>query len=95
MMINLITLPVVLLMGIILGSFYFGGLWLTVRQIPKSKHPVILTLLSLVGRMLVFFWLISKLTPFIYPLTLLIFMIAFLGMRNFLITKVKLSVAIF
>jgi F1F0 ATPase subunit 2 len=41
------------LIGMFLGLFYFGGLWLTVRQLPTTQSPVILTLGSLVVRMAV------------------------------------------
>jgi F1F0 ATPase subunit 2 len=28
-----------LLFGALLGLFFFGGLWLTVRALPRLKHP--------------------------------------------------------
>ena len=34
-----------------IGAFYFGGLWWTVRRLPKEAHPARLTLLSLLVRM--------------------------------------------
>ncbi len=36
--------------GIGLGIFYFGGLWLTLKQLPYSQQPVLLTLGSFFGR---------------------------------------------
>ena len=33
-----------------LGALYFWGLWLTVRNLPDSRNPVVLTLASLIGR---------------------------------------------
>lgn len=36
--------------GMGLGLFYFGGLWLTVRQLPTRRHPVPLFLGSFVAR---------------------------------------------
>jgi F1F0 ATPase subunit 2 len=36
--------------GLGLGLFYFGGLWLTVRQLLTSRHPVPLLLVSFAGR---------------------------------------------
>jgi F1F0 ATPase subunit 2 len=33
-----------LVAGIMLGILYFGGLWLTVKNLPASKNPYILTL---------------------------------------------------
>ena len=37
--------------GLLLGFFYFGGLWLTVRHLPRSRRPVLLTLGSYGGRL--------------------------------------------
>lgn len=36
--------------GIGLGIFYFGGLWLTLKQLPYTRQPVLLTLGSFFGR---------------------------------------------
>lgn len=37
--------------GFGLGVFYFGGLWWTVRRIPAVRHPALLSLGSLFGRL--------------------------------------------
>jgi F1F0 ATPase subunit 2 len=37
--------------GIGLGIFYFGGLWLTVRQLPTARWPAFLSLFSFFGRL--------------------------------------------
>jgi F1F0 ATPase subunit 2 len=37
--------------GIGLGLFYFGGLWLTVRQLSTARRPAFLSLLSFFGRL--------------------------------------------
>ncbi len=47
---ELFPIALALLAGIGLGLFYFGVLWLTVRQIPNSSNPAILTLGSFFGR---------------------------------------------
>ena len=39
--------------GIGLGLVYFGALWLTVRRVPGSRHPVGLVFGSLLGRLAV------------------------------------------
>ena len=39
-----------LLAGFILGIVFFGGLWITVRRLPNSPHPAMLTLASFWGR---------------------------------------------
>jgi len=36
----------VLLAGFGLGFLFFGGLWLTVRALPASRHPTLLVLAS-------------------------------------------------
>ncbi len=36
--------------GAILGAFFFGGLWLTVRHLPNSRHPALLFLGSVLIR---------------------------------------------
>lgn len=32
--------------GIVIGIFFYGGLWLTVRALITSRHPVLLSLAS-------------------------------------------------
>ena len=39
--------------GVVLGIFYFGSLWITVRQLPTTAYPVRLFIGSFVGRMVV------------------------------------------
>jgi F1F0 ATPase subunit 2 len=39
--------------GIILGIFYFGSLWITVRQLPTTAYPVRLFIGSWLGRMVI------------------------------------------
>ena len=39
-----------LVAGILLGIFYFGGLWLTTLRLPGSRHPALLTFVSFIGR---------------------------------------------
>ena len=36
--------------GLGLGLIFFGGLWLTVRWLPKARWPALLFLASLLGR---------------------------------------------
>jgi F1F0 ATPase subunit 2 len=40
-------------MGALLGVFYFGGLWLTIKRLPHSQQPTILSLGSFFARSLV------------------------------------------
>jgi len=43
-------LAVALLAGLGLGMLFFGGLWLTVRALPRSRYPAALMLGSFWGR---------------------------------------------
>jgi len=43
---------VILLAGAALGVVFFGGLWLTVRALPHSRHATLLALASYWGRTL-------------------------------------------
>jgi F1F0 ATPase subunit 2 len=64
------------LWGMLLGLFYFGGLWLTVRRIPVVKSPKRVLLLSFVARITaaVFcFWLILRQDPATFGVTVLFF----------------------
>lgn len=42
-----------ILTGAILGFFYFGGLWLGLRNIGKVTHPYLLIIISFVIRIIV------------------------------------------
>ena len=37
--------------GIVVGLFYFGGLWLTVQRLPQTRRPAVLSLVSLFIRL--------------------------------------------
>lgn len=36
--------------GVVLGAFFYGGLWITVRKLVTTDHSVVLTLGSLFAR---------------------------------------------
>jgi F1F0 ATPase subunit 2 len=79
-------LPLILALGIGggLGLFYFGGLWLTVRRLPKTRHPVLLTWGSFLWRIstiLVCFFLVMG----SHADRLIACLITFLWMRNLLL----------
>jgi F1F0 ATPase subunit 2 len=48
---QLIHLLLALVAGIAVGLFYFGGLWLTVQRLPQTRHPAVLSLVSLFIRL--------------------------------------------
>jgi F1F0 ATPase subunit 2 len=47
---SLISVALRLLAGLSLGTFFYGGLWFTVRALPWSNHPVALALGSFWAR---------------------------------------------
>lgn len=52
--------------GLLAGMFYHWGLWLTVRALPGSPRPALLSVLSFAGRMgavLAFFYLAVRAGP--------------------------------
>ena len=59
-----IRIILVLLAGLALGTFFFGGLWLTVRALPRSRRPAILMFGSFWGRTALvvagFIWVIDR-----------------------------------
>jgi len=64
--------------GVLLGFFYFGGLWMTLKHIPRSKKPKSWLFLSFIVRIsliLVGFWAIVRSNPVAFMLTFLAFFI--------------------
>jgi F1F0 ATPase subunit 2 len=60
---DLITLPLALLAGALLGVFFFGGLWWTVQKGVTSDRPALWFLFSLLLRNLLIlagFYLVSQ-----------------------------------
>lgn len=47
----MVSLMLALLAGLALGLLYFGGLWLTVRRLARTRRPAPLFALSLLLRM--------------------------------------------
>ena len=46
----LIFVGLAMISGIVLGIFYFGGLWLTLLHFSSSRQPALLTVSSFLGR---------------------------------------------
>ena len=70
--------------GVILGLFYFGGLWMTLTYISRSKRQKSFLFLSFVVRIFLIlagFWVILRLNPVGFMLTF----------PTFLITRVILT----
>ena len=53
------TLIIAFIIGSGLGLFYFGGLWLTVQQLPVTKHPYRLILSSFLFRLAIGMFVLS------------------------------------
>ena len=49
---NPLLISLVLLAGLVLGAIFYGGLWLTVRALPRARRPVLLMLSSFWARTL-------------------------------------------
>ncbi len=47
---DLFSILVTLLAGFGLGVVFYGGLWITIRALPGSRHPTLLALGSFWGR---------------------------------------------
>jgi F1F0 ATPase subunit 2 len=47
---EIIILILSFFLGVGLGVFYFGGLWLTIKRLPGSRQPALMTLGSFAGR---------------------------------------------
>lgn len=74
------TIPLGVLCGIVLGFFYFGGLWLTVGRLPQAPRPHRLLLQSFCIRIvpvMVVLGLILSYQPLLFATAL----IAFFGVR--------------
>ena len=49
-MIDVLHLSIALVVGMVLGLFHFGTLWLTVRYLPRGRRPTLLTVGSFFAR---------------------------------------------
>lgn len=47
---EILVLALTMISGIVLGVFYFGGLWLTLQHLSSSRQPAFLVLGSLLVR---------------------------------------------
>jgi len=44
------SVALALIAGVVLGVLFYGGLWLTIKRLTTTRHPVLLTLFSFWGR---------------------------------------------
>ena len=83
---NLLLLGVPFALGVGLGMFYFGGLWMTVQRLPATSCPAALTFGSFWTRSAAcgwgFYWAMDGQWE-----RLVICLLGFLGVRSILIRK--------
>lgn len=53
MTIHVFRVLTAVIVGMMVGMFYFGGLWLTVQRISHMKRQALLIFISFIGRMAV------------------------------------------
>jgi F1F0 ATPase subunit 2 len=83
---DILILAAVLVIGLLLGLFYFGSLWLTVRKIPTSRSPLLFTIGSFLlraGVVLAVFFLVAQ----GQWLRVIVCLVGFLLMRMILMFK--------
>ena len=88
-----LTPIIAFLIGSGLGLFYFGGLWLTVQQLPVTKHPYRLMLFSFLFRlgisMFVLSLIVSGNTKLYNVVSLLAGCLGFLMVRTMMILFIQ------
>jgi F1F0 ATPase subunit 2 len=87
-MIDVFHISIAFAAGLLLGLFYFGTLWLTVRHLPKTRMPALWALGSFFAR--------TGITLFGFYLAtaghwerLLVCLLGFMAMRKFLVRHWK------
>jgi len=89
---SLFFLPVTLVLGILLGNFYFRGLWMTVQKLPTAQNPILLTLGSFFRRLAILiagFALVLAIAQENAIWHLLVCLGAFIWVRNRTIEKLQ------
>ena len=80
------------IIGASLGLFYFGGLWLTVQQLPVTQHPYRLIFFSFISRLGITLFILSLLLSgnSVYGVgPLLICCLGFLAVRMIMILLIQ------
>ena len=88
-----LTSIIAFIVGSGLGLFYFGGLWLTVQQLPVTKHPYRLMLFSFLSRLGISMFVLSLIiggnTKLYNVISLLVFCLGFLIVRTIMILLIQ------
>ena len=87
MSINIYSL-LYLLVGLGLGLFYFGGLWLTIKNMNNVRSPVILTLGSFIVRTAAIFFVLIYVARQGEWTNILILLAGFIAGRIFLSRRI-------
>ena len=86
---------IALILGLGLGLFYFGGLWITVQQIPRTQQPFPLIIVSFLLRLSIVvvgcYFLIETFAHQLVVIPLLIYFGGFLIARTLLISTLTFS----
>lgn len=89
-MINALKLLIVFAVGMLTGLFYFGTLWIIVRQLPRVKRPALLVIGSFFARnavtVLVFYFIMGGRWE-----RLIVCMLGFILSRIVIVRRVKNS----
>ncbi|HLV02636.1 MAG TPA: ATP synthase subunit I [Acidobacteriota bacterium] len=87
---DVLKITTALIGGILLGAFYFGGLWWTIQRMPGSRRPLRLYFASLAFRLIVIcasFYLVLILAG---GLALVACLVTLIAARTLLIRQVGL-----
>lgn len=87
MSINIYSL-LYLLIGLALGIFYFGGLWLTIKNMNQVRSPIILTLGSFILRTATIFLVLIYIARQGEWGNILVLLAGFIASRIFLSRKI-------
>lgn len=89
------SLIISLVVGIVLGLFYFGGLWLTLKQLSIVKRPFLLLFVSFWLRLAislpVFYWIVSPNLGLLSIIKLLLSLGGFLLVRTIMIRSLVIN----
>lgn len=80
------------IVGAGLGLFYFGGLWLTVKQLPVTQHPYRLIFVSFISRLAIALFILSLIlsgNSSYNVIPLLLCCLGFLVMRTMMILFIQ------
>lgn len=75
-----------IILGFLSGLFYFGGLWLTLQYMIRSRYPALVTLLSYILRIAISFLILLYIARFGQWSYIIYWLIGFIMVR-FLLSR--------